>query len=86
MNLDLGGEKYLEKLFATDDGALEAAGTVMKRMYDELPAASASQKNDNIDTPKSVKTKLYQHQRQALSWMKYRETQKPCGGLLGKNF
>ena len=76
-----GDEEGLKKIFGVDN---TAAGALMKSMYDDLAAASVASKNDKMDASEWISTSLYKHQRQALSWMKYRETQKPCGGLLGK--
>jgi len=37
-----------------------------------------------VDNPKELKTSLMPHQRRALAWALWRETQTPCGGILGE--
>lgn len=35
------------------------------------------------EEPKGIKVSLMEHQRRALAWLLYRETQRPPGGILG---
>ena len=37
-----------------------------------------------VDDPKELKTSLMPHQRRALAWALWRETQIPSGGILGE--
>lgn len=36
------------------------------------------------DSPEDLRVTLMRHQRRALAWMKWRETQTPSAGILGK--
>ncbi|OWK64002.1 Transcription termination factor 2 [Lonchura striata] len=36
------------------------------------------------EDPSGLKVPLLQHQKQALAWLLWRESQKPCGGILGE--
>ena len=36
--------------------------------------------------PEGLTVTLMSHQRQALTWLIWREQQHPCGGILGKNY
>lgn len=48
--------------------------------------ASRPSESKYAKQPEAVKTKLMMHQLQALEWLRWRETQKPIGGIFGKNF
>lgn len=37
------------------------------------------------ENPAAIKVELMPHQKHALSWLMWREKQKPSGGILGKN-
>lgn len=39
---------------------------------------------EECEDPEKLKVKLMTHQRQALAWLLWRETQTPSGGILGK--
>ena len=39
-----------------------------------------------VPDPEELKTSLMPHQRRALAWALWRETQTPSGGILGKHF
>ena len=40
--------------------------------------------DSEVEDPESLRTTLMPHQRRALAWALWRETQVPSGGILGK--
>lgn len=52
----------------------------IEKMYKEIKKMP---KNSVKKDPEGLKVKLMPHQLQALNWMKWRETLKPAGGILG---
>lgn len=55
----------------------------IEKMYGEIKNIP---ENSLERDPEGLKVKLMPHQRQALNWMKWRETLKPAGGILGNLF
>lgn len=49
------------------------------RSLDTCPTGS-----EESEDPEHLKVSLMTHQRQALAWLLWRETQTPSGGILGK--
>lgn len=53
----------------------------VKRLHEQLEACPNS--STEMEDPKDLKVTLEPHQRQALTWLIWRETQVPSGGILG---
>lgn len=57
----------------------------MDRLKD-LHGSLSTCPSDNVfaDDPKALRVDLMNHQKHALAWLMWRESQKPSGGILGK--
>ncbi|XP_057709252.1 transcription termination factor 2 isoform X2 [Corythoichthys intestinalis] len=71
-----GGRMTDSRLLAVKNATCEAIDHLHKSL-ESRPAAEAE-----TPDPKGLKVSLLAHQRQALAWLVWRETQKPCGGIL----
>lgn len=71
------GKKALENLnqqkFLTHDKLEKLHGSLVSRPGED----------EKCPDPPGLKSKLMGHQQHALAWLKWRETQKPRGGILG---
>lgn len=56
----------------------------LEQLHGSLVSRPAENKKE--PDPSGLKIQLMPHQQHALAWMKWRETQKPKGGILGKVF
>ncbi|XP_050664600.1 transcription termination factor 2 [Leptidea sinapis] len=52
----------------------------LRELYQSLESCPPEHKI--AKPPRSLQTKLMQHQQHALAWLHWRETQNPCGGIL----
>ncbi|XP_015113152.1 protein piccolo [Diachasma alloeum] len=73
---------YLEDLPRSIDPALASKKTIktIKKIYSQLQSKPTPEMR--IKTPKNLRVTLFPHQEQALSWMLWRESCEPAGGLL----
>ncbi|XP_045777025.1 transcription termination factor 2-like [Maniola jurtina] len=56
---------------------------ILDRLRDLYESLASRPSEDSLATqPASVKSELMEHQLHALAWLKWRETQKPSGGIL----
>lgn len=55
---------------------------VLQRLHNSLETCPAS--NILADDPRGLKVELMHHQKHAIAWLMWRESQKPHGGILGK--
>ncbi|TRY56039.1 hypothetical protein DNTS_013864, partial [Danionella cerebrum] len=71
-----GGKMTENRLLAVRNATTEA----IDHLHDSLESCptDATEAQD----PKGLKVELLPHQRRALAWLLWRETQKPCGGIL----
>ncbi|KAM9850621.1 transcription termination factor 2 [Aulostomus maculatus] len=71
-----GGRMTEDRLLAVRNATCEAIDHLHKSL-ESCPDPEAE-----ISDPKSIKVTLLPHQRRALAWLLWRETQNPCGGIL----
>lgn len=55
---------------------------ILHRLHKSLETCPAS--NILAEDPKGLKVKLMPHQKHAIAWLLWRESEKPHGGVLGK--
>ncbi|XP_045910598.1 transcription termination factor 2 [Micropterus dolomieu] len=71
-----GGRMTEDRLLAVKNATCEAIDHLHKSL-ESCPDAEAE-----VPDPKGIKVSLLAHQRRALAWLLWRETQNPCGGIL----
>ncbi|ROL52325.1 Transcription termination factor 2 [Anabarilius grahami] len=71
-----GGRMTENRLLAVRSATTEA----LDHLHDSLE--SCPTEDTEAQDPKGIKVELLPHQRRALAWLLWRETQKPCGGIL----
>uniref|UniRef100_A0AAQ5YLQ3 Transcription termination factor 2 n=1 Tax=Amphiprion ocellaris TaxID=80972 RepID=A0AAQ5YLQ3_AMPOC len=71
-----GGRMTEDRLLAVKNATCEAIDHLHKSL-ESCPDAEAEAAD-----PKGIKVSLLAHQRRALAWLLWRETQNPCGGIL----
>uniref|UniRef100_A0A669DSR2 Transcription termination factor, RNA polymerase II n=1 Tax=Oreochromis niloticus TaxID=8128 RepID=A0A669DSR2_ORENI len=71
-----GGRMTDDRLLAVKNATCEAIDHLHKSL-ESCPDAEAE-----APDPKGIKVPLLPHQRRALAWLLWRETQSPCGGIL----
>uniref|UniRef100_A0A4W5RZJ6 Transcription termination factor 2 n=1 Tax=Hucho hucho TaxID=62062 RepID=A0A4W5RZJ6_9TELE len=71
-----GGRMTDNRLLAVKNATSEA----IDHLHSSLE--SCPDPDAEVTDPKGIKVPLLAHQRQALAWLLWRETQKPCGGIL----
>ncbi|XP_016105712.1 transcription termination factor 2 [Sinocyclocheilus grahami] len=71
-----GGRMTENRLLAVRNATTEA----IDHLHDSLE--SCPTEDTESPDPKGIKVELLPHQRRALAWLLWRETQKPCGGIL----
>ncbi|XP_063744388.1 transcription termination factor 2 isoform X2 [Eleginops maclovinus] len=71
-----GGRMTNNRLLAVKDATCQAIDHLHKSL-ESCPNAEAE-----VPDPKGIKVTLLAHQRRALAWLLWRETQNPCGGIL----
>ncbi|XP_048049161.1 transcription termination factor 2 isoform X1 [Megalobrama amblycephala] len=71
-----GGRMTENRLLAVRNATTEA----LDHLHDSLE--SCPTEDTEAQDPKGIKVELLPHQRRALAWLLWRETQKPCGGIL----
>ncbi|XP_008279815.1 transcription termination factor 2 [Stegastes partitus] len=71
-----GGRMTEDRLLAVKNATCEAIDHLHKSL-ESCPDAEAEARD-----PKGIKVPLLAHQRRALAWLLWRETQNPCGGIL----
>uniref|UniRef100_A0A673GCP7 Transcription termination factor 2 n=1 Tax=Sinocyclocheilus rhinocerous TaxID=307959 RepID=A0A673GCP7_9TELE len=71
-----GGRMTENRLLAVRNATTEA----IDHLHDSLE--SCPTEDTEAPDPKGIKVELLPHQRRALAWLLWRETQKPCGGIL----
>ncbi|CAN9497655.1 unnamed protein product [Ophioblennius macclurei] len=71
-----GGRMTDDRLLAVKNATCEAIDHLHKSL-ESCPAAEAE-----AEDPRGIKVTLLPHQKRALAWLLWRETQKPCGGIL----
>uniref|UniRef100_A0A3Q4GZF3 Transcription termination factor 2 n=1 Tax=Neolamprologus brichardi TaxID=32507 RepID=A0A3Q4GZF3_NEOBR len=71
-----GGRMTNDRLLAVKNATCEAIDHLHKSL-ESCPDAEAE-----APDPKGIKVPLLPHQRRALAWLLWRETQSPCGGIL----
>lgn len=71
-----GGRMTENRLLAVRNATTE----VIDHLHDSLE--SCPTEDTEVQDPKGIKVELLPHQRRALAWLLWRETQKPCGGIL----
>ncbi|XP_016399133.1 transcription termination factor 2-like [Sinocyclocheilus rhinocerous] len=71
-----GGRMTENRLLAVRSATTEA----IDHLHDSLE--SCPTEDTESPDPKGIKVELLPHQRIALAWLLWRETQKPCGGIL----
>ncbi|RXM33922.1 Transcription termination factor 2 [Acipenser ruthenus] len=72
-----GGRMTDDRLLAVRNATADAIDHLHKSL-ESCPTAETE-----AEDPKGLKVTLLPHQKQALAWLLWRETQKPCGGILG---
>ncbi|XP_034003481.1 transcription termination factor 2 [Trematomus bernacchii] len=71
-----GGRMTNNRLLAVKNATCEATDHLHKSL-ESCPDPEAE-----VPDPKGIKVTLLAHQRSALAWLLWRETQNPCGGIL----
>ncbi|KAG1961364.1 helicase-like transcription factor CHR28 [Pimephales promelas] len=71
-----GGRMTENRLLAVRNATTE----VIDHLHNSLE--SCPTEDTEVKDPKGIKVELLPHQRRALAWLLWRETQKPCGGIL----
>uniref|UniRef100_A0A8C7X7Q4 Transcription termination factor 2 n=1 Tax=Oryzias sinensis TaxID=183150 RepID=A0A8C7X7Q4_9TELE len=71
-----GGRMTYDRLMAVKNATCEAIDHLHKSLE------SCPDPETEVTDPKGIKVPLMPHQRNALAWLLWRETQKPCGGIL----
>ncbi|XP_059198691.1 transcription termination factor 2 [Centropristis striata] len=71
-----GGRMTQDRMLAVKNATCEAIDHLHKSL-ESCPDAEAE-----VPDPKGIKVTLLAHQRRALAWLLWRETQNPCGGIL----
>ncbi|XP_041700417.2 transcription termination factor 2 [Coregonus clupeaformis] len=71
-----GGRMTDNRLLAVKNATSEA----IDHLHSSLE--SCPDPDTEVTDPKGIKVPLLAHQRRALAWLLWRETQKPCGGIL----
>ncbi|XP_038158587.1 transcription termination factor 2 isoform X1 [Cyprinodon tularosa] len=71
-----GGRMTNERLLAVKNATCEAIDHLHKSL-ESCPDAE-----QEASDPRGIKVSLLAHQRRALAWLLWRETQNPCGGIL----
>nr|XP_046259676.1 transcription termination factor 2 isoform X2 [Scatophagus argus] len=71
-----GGRMTEDRLLAVKNATCEAIDHLHKSL-ESCPDAESE-----APDPKGIKVSLLAHQRRALTWLLWRETQNPCGGIL----
>ncbi|XP_066562621.1 transcription termination factor 2 isoform X2 [Amia ocellicauda] len=71
-----GGRMTEDRLLVVRNATADA----IDHLHKSLESCPATEKE--VEDPKGLKVRLMPHQRQALAWLLWRETQKPCGGIL----
>lgn len=71
-------EPHLQKNESDINSIVKKALTSYTRCFEACPG-----ERDESQSPSQLSTELLPHQRQALTWMKWREIQVPSGGILG---
>ncbi|KAJ4933588.1 hypothetical protein JOQ06_030414 [Pogonophryne albipinna] len=71
-----GGRMTNNRLLAVKNATCEATDHLHKSL-ESCPHPEAE-----VPDPKGIKVTLLAHQRSALAWLLWRETQNPCGGIL----
>ncbi|XP_056321311.1 LOW QUALITY PROTEIN: transcription termination factor 2 [Danio aesculapii] len=71
-----GGRMTENRLLAVRNATTEA----IDHLHDSLE--SCPTEDTEAHDPRGLKVELLPHQRRALTWLLWRETQKPCGGIL----
>uniref|UniRef100_A0A8C7PY90 Transcription termination factor 2 n=1 Tax=Oncorhynchus mykiss TaxID=8022 RepID=A0A8C7PY90_ONCMY len=71
-----GGRMTDNRLLAVKNATSEA----IDHLHSSLE--SCPDPDAEVTDPKGIKVPLLAHQRRALAWLLWRETQKPCGGIL----
>ncbi|XP_073524855.1 transcription termination factor 2 isoform X2 [Phyllobates terribilis] len=71
-----GGRMTEEKLFAVRNATSDAIDHLHKSLE------SCPDPESNAEDPRGLKVPLLLHQKQALAWLQWRETQRPQGGIL----
>ncbi|XP_053733024.1 transcription termination factor 2 isoform X2 [Synchiropus splendidus] len=71
-----GGRMTDDRLLAVKNATCEAIDNLHKSL-ETSPGPEAE-----VSDPKGIKVTLLPHQRRALAWLQWRETQSPCGGIL----
>ncbi|XP_058644067.1 transcription termination factor 2 [Onychostoma macrolepis] len=71
-----GGRMTENRLLAVRNATTET----IDHLHDSLE--SCPSEDTEAPDPKGIKVALLPHQRRALAWLLWRETQKPCGGIL----
>ncbi|XP_066124266.1 transcription termination factor 2 isoform X3 [Saccopteryx bilineata] len=68
----------------TNQGHLHAVWKITSEAIDELHRSLESRPDETalVEDPDGLKVPLLQHQKQALAWLLWRESQKPQGGIL----
>ncbi|KAF5902020.1 transcription termination factor 2 isoform X2, partial [Clarias magur] len=71
-----GGRMTEDRLLAVRNATTEA----IDHLHHSLESCPST--DTEAQDPKGIKVQLLPHQRRALAWLLWRETQKPCGGIL----
>ncbi|KAM9805204.1 transcription termination factor 2 [Neosynchiropus ocellatus] len=71
-----GGRMTDDRLLAVKNATCEAIDNLHKSL-ETSPGPEVE-----VSDPKGIKVTLLPHQRRALAWLQWRETQSPCGGIL----
>ncbi|XP_026802369.3 transcription termination factor 2 isoform X1 [Pangasianodon hypophthalmus] len=71
-----GGRMTEDRLLAVRNATTEA----IDHLHHSLESCPST--DTEAQDPKGMKVQLLPHQRRALAWLLWRETQKPCGGIL----